>query len=114
MIDGFLLLPSGERARVVALGVTDETGVLGRLFETVTRRLEEAGVMRRDRRPFRAHVTIARMRRAGRVQPTSDCGQIVFAVESVCLYESELRREGARYTVLARSDLQKARGRETA
>jgi hypothetical protein len=46
----------------------------------------------------------------GLVQPTSDCGRAVFEVESVCLYDSELRREEAAHTVLVRMDLQRAYG----
>jgi hypothetical protein len=44
------------------------------------------------------------------VQPTSDCGRAVFEVESVCLYDSELRCEGGVHTVLVRRDLQRAYG----
>jgi 2'-5' RNA ligase len=111
---GFMFMPSSRRARVVALGVADEWGVFARLFDIVMGGLEMAGVTQRERRPFCPHVTVARMRRPGPLQPTYDCGQARFGVESVCLYQSELRREGARYTVLARSDLQRAHGLETA
>jgi hypothetical protein len=36
------------------------------------------------------------------VQPRLECGEARYAVESVCLYESKLKREGALYTVRAR------------
>lgn len=102
-IERFLFLPSAKRARVVALDIADEQEVFGRLFETVMTGLESAGVMKREKRPFRPHLTIARLRDPGPVQPRADSGRARFAVESVCLYESRLRREGAAYTVLART-----------
>lgn len=104
-IERFLLLPSARRPRVVALELTDEAEVFSRLFAHVMGGLEEAGVMRREKRPFRPHLTIARLRNPAPVQPKSQCGRARFAVQSVCLYRSELRRAGAVYTVLARREL---------
>jgi 2'-5' RNA ligase len=104
-VDGFVLLPSPKRTRVVALRLMDEKKVFERLFESVMIGLEESEVMQREKRPFRAHATIARLREPGPVQPTSDCGRAPFGVESVCLYESELLRAGARYTIIERTAL---------
>lgn len=114
LIDGFLLLPTARRVRVVALNVQDDSGVFGGLFSFVMDGLEAAGVMQREKRPFHAHLTVARVKNWGTVQPTSDCGKTRFTVESVCLYESELSREGAKYTVLARKALTRTNERETA
>ena len=111
-ISGFLLLPSPGKARVVALEMSDEHRVFERLYEHVMTGLEAAGVMQREKRPFRPHLTIARLRSPGPVQPRSESGQTRFAVESVCLYESELRREGAVYTVLERTVLTPGDGYE--
>ena len=105
LIDGFQLLPAARKVRVISLGIADGSGVFSRLFGVVMGGLEAAGVMQREKRPFRAHVTVARVKSPGPVQPMSDCGQAPFTVESVCLYESELRRDGAKYTVLARTAL---------
>jgi 2'-5' RNA ligase len=105
VIERFLMLPSPKRARVVALELSDPARVFSRLFEAVMGGLERAGVMEREKRPFRPHLTIARLRDAGVVQPKSECGQARYAVESVCLFESELKREGAVYTVRARAAL---------
>jgi 2'-5' RNA ligase len=101
-IERFLLLPSASRARVVALELSDEQGVFGRLFETVMGGLEARAVMKREKRPFRPHLTIARLRNPGPVRPRYESERARFAVQSVCLYESELRREGAEYTVVCR------------
>jgi 2'-5' RNA ligase len=112
-LDGILLLPNARRARVVALGVVDEAAVFSELFGLVMGGLEANGVTTREKRPYRAHLTIARMRRPGSIEPTHDCGRERFGVESVCLYESKLRREGAEYTVVARTELKMAEGQET-
>jgi RNA 2',3'-cyclic 3'-phosphodiesterase len=109
-ITGFLLLPFAGRARVVALALSDEQGVLGRLFEAVMGRLEVAGVMQREKRPFRPHVTIARLRVPGAVQPMYESGSALYAVESMCIYRSELKRGGAEYTVVARADFDRQSG----
>ena len=101
-LEGILLLPSPSQARVVALGLTDEQGRFGALFEAVMGGLEAGGVMRREKRPFRPHITIARLRPPGTVRPRYESEQVRFAIESVCLFQSELRREGAVYTVVSR------------
>jgi RNA 2',3'-cyclic 3'-phosphodiesterase len=99
---GFLPLPSPSRARVVALELADERGVFASLFEAIMGGLEAGGVMMREKRPFRPHLTIARLRTPAAVRPRYESEQARFAVQSVCLYQSELRREGAVYTVVCR------------
>lgn len=113
-IERFLFLPAPNRARVVALDIRDSDGVFASLFERVMGDLEREGVMEREKRPFHPHLTIARLRNPAPVQPRSESGQAPFAIESVCLYESELKREGAVYTVLARAVLERSEARETA
>ena len=111
---GLVLLPNARRARVVALGLEDRDGVLARLHQRVRAGLETEGLVGRDGRPLLPHVTIGRMRVPGPVQPTTECERLKFGLESVCLYESELRREGAVYTRLEQVDLQRAHGQEKA
>ncbi|MCL5735383.1 MAG: RNA 2',3'-cyclic phosphodiesterase [Actinobacteria bacterium] len=101
-LGSFLMLPSANRARVVTLAIEDDQGVFGRVFEAVMSSLEAAKIMEREKRPFRPHLTIARLRTPGPVKPRSEIDRVRFAVKSVCLYKSELRREGAIYTVLTR------------
>jgi RNA 2',3'-cyclic 3'-phosphodiesterase len=101
-MEQFLMLPSAARARVVTLGLTDERGVFQTLFEAVMGGLEAGGVMQREKRPFRPHLTIARLRTPGAVRPRYESERVRFAIESVCLFKSELRREGAVYTVVSR------------
>lgn len=102
LIERFLMLPSASRARVVALELADALGVFAALFETVMGGLEAGGVMKREKRPFRPHLTIARLRTPSAVRPRYEGEQARFAVQSVCLYQSELRREGAVYTAVCR------------
>jgi 2'-5' RNA ligase len=99
---------------VVALEVIDTRELFAALFVRVMGGLEAARVMQREKRPFRAHVTIARIKVPGPVQPMAESGPVRFAVESVCLYESELRREGAVYAVRTRRALLDAEAREKA
>jgi len=101
-LEGLLMLPSPSRARVVALELADRQGVLEALFEAVMRGLESGGVIQREKRTFRPHLTVARLRTPGAVRPRYESEPARFAVESVCLFESELRREGAVYTVVCR------------
>jgi RNA 2',3'-cyclic 3'-phosphodiesterase len=101
-LEGFLMLPSPSRARVVTLELADPQEVFGTLFEAIMGGLENGGVMQREKRPFRPHLTIARLRTPGAVRPRYESERARFAVESVCLFESELRREGAVYTVVGR------------
>jgi RNA 2',3'-cyclic 3'-phosphodiesterase len=108
-LGGFLMLPSEDKTRVVTLAIQDDGGPFAKLYEVLMTSLETAGVMEREDRPFRPHLTVARLRIPGRVRPRSEVGQVRFAVESVCLYRSELKREGASYTVLTRRVFNKRR-----
>jgi 2'-5' RNA ligase len=90
---------------VVALEIEDRDQVFARLFETIMSGLEQAMVMRREKRPFHPHLTIARLKQPAKIEPKSQLSVLPYAVESVCLYRSELRREGARYTVIEQARL---------
>lgn len=102
-LGGFLMLPTERRARVVALALSDGMSMWCDLHDFITGSLRRAGVRLPEGRGFRPHLTIARLRVPGAVRPKSDIGPQRFTVESVCLYRSELWREGARYTILART-----------
>lgn len=108
VLGGYVLLPSARRPRVIALGVDDPAGVFAGLFQLVMGGLEQEQVLQREKRPFRAHVTIARLRVPMEIGLKSECERAPFPVELVRLYRSELRREGALYTVLEERTLQSA------
>jgi 2'-5' RNA ligase len=99
-----LLLPP-RRARVLTVALEDPTGALRRLQARVSSALEHAGVYTPERRPFRPHVTLARIR--PRVNPPRDVALTVprtsFQSGAVTLYASHLSPKGARYEPLATS-----------
>ena len=101
-LEGFLMLPSPGKARVVALAIDDDHAAFGDLYDVIMTSLETAEVMEREKRPFRPHLTVTRLGTPGPVRPRSEIERARYPIESVCLYRSELRREGATYTVLAR------------
>jgi 2'-5' RNA ligase len=108
VVGSVLPLPSAGRARVVALALRDEEGTLVRLFEHVMRGLEERGVMQRERRPFRPHLTLGRFRVPTPLLPKYECRETQYPVESVCLYRSELKPTGAVHSVVERRRLERA------
>lgn len=105
VLGGIVLLPTPRKARVVALGIEDGEGVLAGLFEEVWSGLAKAGGPGPETRPFRPHLTIARVRAPGKVHPRSDSPRERWRIRSVCLYRSRLTREGARYEVLTEAIL---------
>lgn len=100
LLGGYVCLPGAARARVVALAIEDGEGILGALFERVASGLEREGLFQREARPFRPHLTIARVRRPGKLGLSADMPTTALEIRSVCLYESVLSRDGARYQVL--------------
>ncbi|HEV2062634.1 MAG TPA: 2'-5' RNA ligase family protein, partial [Solirubrobacteraceae bacterium] len=73
----------------------------------VSASLCELGVFTPEKRPFRPHVTVARVRRGTRVDrrvpEISD--HLTFAAAALTLYRSLLSPTGARYHALARLPL---------
>ncbi len=69
--------------------------------------LEAAGVYTPEKRPFRAHVTIARLRPRVRPPRTAalDLEPLEFVGRSLTLYVSRLHPSGARYEPLATEPL---------
>jgi RNA 2',3'-cyclic 3'-phosphodiesterase len=98
---GTLLLPP-RRARVLAVSLADPDGTLAALQARVSAGLEAAGVYTPEKRPFRAHVTVARVR-----PRASDAGArevaldpAPFTAPSLALYQSRIHPSGARYAKL--------------
>jgi RNA 2',3'-cyclic 3'-phosphodiesterase len=99
-----LLLPP-RRARVLCAQVEDRSGTLAELQARVSAGLAAAGLHEPERRPFRAHATVARLRAGARAQRPGRLGDpapVAFAGEAVTLYRSHLSRAGARYEPLER------------
>jgi 2'-5' RNA ligase len=104
---GKILLLPPRRARVLTVELEDPTGALGELQSRLSAGLEAAGVYTPEKRPFRPHVTIARLR--PRVHPPRaaalEVEPLEFAGEAVTLYVSRLHPSGARYERLASARL---------
>ena len=88
--------------------VEDRAGELGRLQARLAEALSAAGVYEPERRAFRPHATVARLR-AGERAPSElridGPEPLGFDGEAVTLYRSRLSRSGARYEPLERVPL---------
>ena len=92
-----------RRPRVAAIEVEDPRGELAALQADVSGRLAALGLHTPERRPFLAHVTVARRSRGpeGAVAPPAPGGEEL-DVSTLALYASRLAPGGARYEALAR------------
>jgi RNA 2',3'-cyclic 3'-phosphodiesterase len=100
---GALLLPP-RRARVLCASLADPDGVLASLQARVSDGLAAAGVYTPEKRPFRAHATVARLRPRARAPRSVDVAPepLEFRGEALTLFESRLHPRGARYEPLVR------------
>jgi 2'-5' RNA ligase len=93
--------PNARRARVLWVGVAEGSEVLARLAREVAERLARIG-FEPEARPFRPHLTLVRgasptdVRAAIAVFGSDPVGP-AWNVETLTVFESQLRREGARY-----------------
>ena len=96
-----------RRPHVLTVEVADATGALLALQERVVAALVEAVGYEPDRRRFRPHVTVARVRRgaAPRQRGLPDAPSASFAGEAVTLYRSWLGGGPVRYEALERVPL---------
>lgn len=106
---GLGVFPDPERPRVLWVGLAEGTSALGELARLVEDASFELGFPR-DPRPFRPHMTIARIRggNAGVADWLAEHGEDDFlasTVEELVVYESRLRRSGAEYIAHARLPL---------
>ena len=101
--DGLLLPPRG--ARVLTVALEDASGALAAVQAEVAHRLQAAGVYEPEARPFRPHVTVARLRRGARAPRAVPAAPepLAFSAGPVVLYRSHLGAGGARYEPLASS-----------
>ena len=86
-----LLLPP-RRARVLCASLEDPDGTLADLQARVSDELTAVGVYTPEKRPFRAHATVARLRRRARAPRTVDAAPepLEFAGGPLTLFESRL------------------------
>jgi 2'-5' RNA ligase len=105
---GFGAFPSARSARVLWVGVTDGARSLARLARRLDAAAARVGV-ERERRPFRAHLTVARLRQPAAVpiERVEAPAPVRFPAEEVVLFQSHLSNSGARYSPMARLPLGK-------
>jgi 2'-5' RNA ligase len=101
--------PNPGRARVVWIGALEGAEAMAGLAGAVTGALAPLGY-EAEARPFRSHVTVARLREPGAVTPAlaalgdGPVGE-AWTVEEIVLYQSRLSPSGSQYSVLARLPL---------
>jgi 2'-5' RNA ligase len=100
------VFPSPRQPRVIAVAVEPEAP-LASLAERVERGVVAAG-FKPERRRFRAHLTLGRVRnrRFPSVGEEATVASPSFPVEEIVLFQSDLQRTGAVYTALERIALQ--------
>jgi 2'-5' RNA ligase len=103
---GSLLLPP-RRPRVLCAALDDPDGTLGELQARVAAGLAATGAYTPEARPFRPHVTVARLRSGARAPRVVDVApeRVEFRGESLTLFVSRLSPRGARYEPLVRVGL---------
>ncbi len=91
-----------RRPRVLAVDLDDGQSALARVQAELATALEQGGWYVPERRPFRAHVTVARVARRARVAAVDlpQPAPVSFVGSSVVLMRSRLGRAGARYESL--------------
>ncbi len=104
-----------RRARALAVEVHDRSGELARTQERVSAALAGASSWQPERRRFRPHITLARVRhggrghrandRAARAQPLPATPRLSFTPDAIVLYRSWLAPQGASYEAIVRCAL---------
>ena len=88
-----------ETERVAMLVFDDAGGLAGVLQARLSAILERLGTYRPERRPWLAHVTVARFRERPRLRPALPRLE-PFSPSDAALYHSVLRPDGAQYSIL--------------
>lgn len=107
---GLGVFPSARAPRAIWMGAREPADSLGALAERVRLRIEPV-IGRVDARPFRAHLTLGRVRDRApsldwrRVLEASAEGPVASRVDHVTLYRSDLSSRGPTYTAISRAAL---------
>jgi 2'-5' RNA ligase len=96
---------------VLAAALADLDGSLAALQAQVSAALAHTGAFTPETRPFRAHVTVARLRPRARAPRTVDASIDApeFLGTAVTLFSSRTSPQGARYEALSRIGLETGR-----
>lgn len=106
-IDELGAFGSVRRARVLVAHVADDSGIIAALAERLEVVAEEIGVPP-ETRGFRAHVTLARIKRPGDASDLVEAAHfepIELRFDELRLYRSVLKPTGSEYSVLASARL---------
>ena len=103
--EGLWLPP--RRPRVLTIALDDPDGRLGAVQQAVVEAMVGAAGYVPEKRPFLAHVTVARVRRGGRAPRGELPGPpaLGFTPAALILNRSHMRREGATYEALVSAPL---------
>ncbi|MBN9522738.1 RNA 2',3'-cyclic phosphodiesterase [bacterium] len=111
-VSGVGAFPNIRRPKVVWGGITDGAEQLRRLYTAIEAKLLDLGVYRKEERDYTPHLTLGRVKGEADGYTLApelpkllawDGGRTV--VNEVCVYSSELRRDGPEYAILARAEL---------
>jgi 2'-5' RNA ligase len=108
--------PAGGNPRVLWLGLHDDGGRLAELHARLEAECERENFPR-EARPFRPHITVARIRvanaaarHAARLHREGAFAPATFGVGEFVIMRSQLGAGGSRYTVLSRHELKAGAG----
>lgn len=103
-VQGMGVFPNIKRPRVLWIGLGGQVDLLGHLQTELEEALEGAGFAR-ENRPFKAHLTLGRVKGFVKSRLLSDAIQELghysprpFQVHQLVLFQSDLRPQGAVYT----------------
>lgn len=113
-VSGAGSFPDGRKPRIIWLGLKDTTGQLASLQDKVEAAMLSIGYTA-EARPFKAHLTVGRVRQGLSVDTLQRIGQgikqaeidylALWSCQAVQLMQSELKADGAIYSCLTQIDL---------
>lgn len=111
-VSGVGAFPNTRRPKVIWGGLTDGTDPLRRLYAKLEAKLLDLGVYRQEERDYTPHLTLGRVKGEadGLTLAAELPGLLAWdggraQVGEVCVYSSEMRRDGPEYVVLGRAEL---------
>jgi RNA 2',3'-cyclic 3'-phosphodiesterase len=105
------VFPSPRNARILWLGVEDETESLRKISEILETECERIGFPK-EKRNFKAHLTIARLREPhkskaiARKHLENVFEPVEFEASEIVIYESKLQSNGSIYSVVSKQKLE--------
>ena len=109
-IGGAGAFPNNKQPRVLWIGVSDSSGQLHHLHESIDKACARKG-FEKEARAYRPHLTIARIRKGQGARGLAEANQsfgfapVEMLVTELLLFRSELSSKGSKYTVVSRHKL---------